>query len=138
MSRKSTFILLLLTSRFAFGALGANADTVSMRTTQLKHFMLHEKSQKRLLYREYSNNGKVFAITWGGKSHPNMTKVMGDNFEKFSKALAKAKENHHGHDPIQIEFENLHLEMGGSMRSVQGKAWLIDQVPNGVSTDEIQ
>lgn len=112
---------------------------VPIKKTQRLSYSLHEMKRGHLQLREFmTNHGKVFAVSWSGSKHPNLSQITGAHYEDFRSALEKAKKKHRGHGPLRIELNNFYLELGGSMRSVYGRMWLKNQIPQGVTQNEIR
>ena len=83
------------------------------------------------------SGGKVFALAWQGKNHPDFSVMMGTHYAEFQQALAQAKANRHGRGPITVDVGNFHLEMGGHAMAVHGRAWMTSRIPAGVDQNEL-
>ena len=111
----------------------------SVAKTQFSSYSLHEQAIDKITVRQFSDtSSKVFAVTWRGKTHPDFATLLGTHFAEYQAALSEAKLTHHGHGPLQIDFGNMHLEMGGQPRSVYGRIWLKDQLPKDINTNDLQ
>jgi hypothetical protein len=144
-----TFIAVVLClSSLAYASLGGDITSVQNDAKSLgaknsalefKTYSRHEISNQWLQTHQFMGaDGKVFALTWRGSRHPQMESLLGNYFKDFQGAVAQAKrQSHHGGATI-VEYGNLHLEIGGHMRSVYGKVWLTDQLPSGMDVHEIQ
>jgi hypothetical protein len=132
-------LLFLCISFSAHAVLGekiqASASVKVLRQTRFSRF---EKSQPKLTVHEFADNGgRVFAVTWQGKTHPDLSILLGSHLADFQRLLAKARQQRPGRGPISIEEDGLHIEMGGPPRAVFGRVWLSSQIPVGVDQDEI-
>lgn len=138
----------MLLTPLAFGALGEDATSVQKDAENLgaqkiiqsfSHYSRHDISNQWLGIHEFvGKDGKVFALTWHGNKHPDFKNLLGSHFAEFQAAIAQARRQRiHGGASI-VEQGNLHLEIGGRMRSVYGKVWLTDKIPAGVEPHEFQ
>ena len=138
---------LVLVSTTAFAALGGDENSIkneidsmhAKRTiTPHEKYALHEVTKKGLRVHQFmGSSGKVFALAWQGKNHPDFSVVMGSHLAEFQQALAQAKANRHGRGPITIDVGNFHLEMGGHAMAVHGRAWMTNRIPAGVDQNEL-
>jgi len=86
--------------------------------------------------REYvSPSGKVFAVAWNGPWQPDLRQLLGSHFAEYQQALQSSNRKSRG--PISIQLPDLVVELSGHMRSFSGRAYLVDQVPAGVSLESI-
>ena len=138
----------LLLSSPSFAALGGDDSSIqrdsratgTQRTvTQHGKYSVHEIAPKKYKLHQFMDpNGKVFALSWTGRTHPDLSTLLGVHFQKVQDAIKAARQNRHGRAPLVIDVDNIHLEMSGTSMSMQGRVWLADQVPSGVSTDELR
>ena len=131
----------------AFAALGGDVASVqddqahinaSLRVSQTNGYAVHElHSPTGSVVREFvSASGKVFAIAWQAPSPPDLRQLLGTYFDEFQKAAAL---NHKpGRAPLFVQHSGLVVQLGGHMRSFTGRAYLPDQLPSGVHTEEIR
>ncbi|MGH9511809.1 MAG: DUF2844 domain-containing protein [Terriglobales bacterium] len=80
--------------------------------------------------------GKVFAVTWSGRSIPDMRQLLGTYFDQFSQAV-QTRARRLGRAPLNIHHNGLVVQSGGHMRTFSGRAYLSDKLPEGVSLDAI-
>ena|ERR1035437_133273 len=121
------------------GDLQVENKTAKTNVTQTSGFSTHEFVQRKITIRQFAgSNGKVFAVAWHGKVHPDLNVLMGDHFDKFQRALSQAKKNHHGRSLIEIDLDGFHLEMGGHAMAVYGRTWLTQQIPVDVNTNALR
>ncbi len=108
----------------------------SLRVTQTSAYTLHElQTPAGVAVREYvSPVGKVFAVVWHGPSRPDLKQLLGSHFEAFRQALQARGP---GHGPVLVQLPGLVVQLGGHMRDFVGRAYLPDDIPAGVHTEEI-
>jgi len=111
------------------------------RTTRTELYTVHEiKASNGTVVREYvSSAGKIFAVAWQGPFLPDLRQLLGGYFERFSQG-SQARNNNRPRirGPIQIQEPGLVVQSGGHMRAYFGRAYLPDQVPQGVNIEEIR
>jgi hypothetical protein len=133
--------LLLSTPFTARATLGGAPTYPQMKaTTRVQsHFSEHTGLLGRFTLHQYTGrDGNVFAVAWRGKTHPDMRALLGDNYSAYMQTLTAARHRHHGHAPLTVEAFGLHVELGGHMRSVYGRIWIINKLPPAVDTNDIQ
>lgn len=101
-------------------------------------FVVHEMKNKKMVVREYAANGSVFAISWTGKHHPDLSVLLGSYFEDYQKSSQMARKARGGRSYGRVEGQNVVVEKSGHMRWIQGKAYLPASMPEGVSANDIQ
>ena len=131
----------------AFAALGGDVASVqadqahinaSHYVSQTNGYAVHElHSPTGSVVREFvSSSGKVFAIAWQAPSPPDLRQLLGPYFDEFQKAAAL---NHKpGRAPLVVQHSGLVVQLGGHLRSFTGRAYLPDQLPSGMQTEEIR
>jgi hypothetical protein len=140
-----TFFALLLCSSPARAALGGDALSIGTGQTHLlatarieraaTHTMHELQAATGTKVREYADNdGKVFGVSWQGPFRPNLRQLLGSYYETYLKA-AKTRV---GRGPVNIQVPGLVIQMSGHQRAFYGRAYLVDRVPQGLSTDEIR
>ncbi|QSV45306.1 DUF2844 domain-containing protein [Geobacter benzoatilyticus] len=88
--------------------------------------------------REYiTPSGIVFAVTWKGVSHPDLTPILGSYTSGYRQALGQAKRMR-GQRRSMVSSDKVVVEKWGHMRNLQGKAYVPSLIPNGVNIDEIK
>jgi hypothetical protein len=138
----------LLCSLSSFASLGGDVSSVqsdvthmqgSLRVTPNAAYAVHEiQTQSGITVREYvSPAGKVFAVAWQGPWPPDLQQLLGPYFSKFQQAVQSSKQRA-GRAPLSVHQSNLVVEHAGHMRSFVGRAYLIDQIPSGVSVESIR
>ena len=135
---------LLLGSQPAWAALGGDASSIGTGQTHLlasarilraaTHTMHEMEAGTGTKVREYvGNDGKVFAVCWQGPFRPNLRDLLGEHYESYLKAAGPRA----ARGPVNIRLPGLVIHMSGHQRAFYGRAYLVDRVPEGLSTDEI-
>jgi hypothetical protein len=143
------FVLLLaaLVPLEAAAALGGPASSVAADQTHMKAmrevkaspaYTVHEiTTPTGTVVREFVSpaSGKVFAVTWQGPFMPDLQQVLGDHFATFVAAAGKERI---GRSNASVNRPEVVIHSGGHMRAFEGKAYLPDQLPEGVHLDDIR
>ncbi len=111
------------------------------KTTRTELYTVHEiKATNGTVVKEYASSaGKIFAVAWQGPFLPDFRQILGGYFERFSQG-SQARNNNRPRirGPILIQEPGLVVHSGGHMRAYFGRAYLPDQVPQGVNIEEIR
>lgn len=140
----------LTTASFsAHATLGGNlasieADRVHMRVqtparvSAIAAYTVYELTlPSGTLIREYlSGSGTVFAVTWSGAFKPDLRQLLGSYFDTMLEQQSHFA--HAGNPRSHVKESNLVIESGGHMRDFYGRAYLPDEMPAGVSSQDIQ
>jgi hypothetical protein len=138
----------LLIAPGSFAGLGDHADSIN--TDQR---MLSAKRGNADVYRAYSvqtmesdattvteylnNDGVIFAVTWQGLDHPDLSVILGSyyaGFQKTEKEQPRVKgQKHH-----TVQKEDLVVQKWGQMRNLRGRAYDPSLFPTGVTINEIK
>jgi len=79
-------------------------------------------------------DGKVFAVVWQGRTHPDLRQALGRYFDSYVSApRSKFADRRH----VQIQQGDLIVQAGGHMGALSGRAYLASAVPNGVNIGEL-
>ncbi|HEX3948434.1 MAG TPA: DUF2844 domain-containing protein [Steroidobacteraceae bacterium] len=79
-------------------------------------------------------SGVVFAVTWTGPTHPDLRQALGQYFQPLLSApRAKFADRRH----LQIQQGDLVVQVGGHMRALSGRAYLLSVVPSGVDIGDL-
>lgn len=142
----SSLCFLLLTLAAAAAAeLGGNANSVADDRTRMRatlrvsgdsHYTVHEMQlPSGTTVREYlSGAGTVFAVAWDGPELPDLQRLLGAYFERYTEAAQQRP----GRGPLSIEQPDLVVQSAGHMRAFSGRAYIPDQIPGGVATSAIR
>lgn len=131
-----------------FAALGNDISSIpldqirlnaSLHSTQKSGYVLHElRTQSGIIVREFSSpGGQIFAVAWEGPVLPDLRQILGSHFEDFRQA-AETQNRRGMHAPLFIRRNGLTVELGGHMRSYRGLAFLRDEMPLGVRSEELR
>jgi hypothetical protein len=84
-------------------------------------------------------SGKVFAVTWQGRSIPDLRQLLGVHYVTFSSSGARHR-NGLGHLVVQdnAQHPNLVVESHGRQPGFHGRAYLLQSLPAGVSLADIR
>jgi hypothetical protein len=132
----------------AFAALGGHADSVESdrvslsarrgATTVQNGYTVHVIAYGGATVREYvSLAGIVFAVTWEGVVHPDLTALLGKYAGRYRKALSDTP-RHLGAKRLTVQGDGVVVEKWGHVRDLQGRAYAPDLIPPGVGVDEIR
>ncbi|MGA8270855.1 MAG: DUF2844 domain-containing protein [Candidatus Sulfotelmatobacter sp.] len=137
----------------AWAALGGDISTVqadqvhmrgSLRTTVAAAYTVHEiQGASGVVVREYvstsgTSAGKVFAIAWQGPWPPDMRQLLGSYFDPYIQAARARSGPGMARRPLTIQQPGLVVQVGGHPRSFIGRAYIPDQLPSNVTTEEIR
>ena len=87
---------------------GYSIHEVELSGTSLKEFVLP--------------NGTVFAVTWRGLKHPDLSYVLGNYNTEYEK-LKSTKVKTLGRSPIYVNSSKISVRMSGHMRDLHGQAY---------------
>jgi hypothetical protein len=132
----------------AVAALGGDVSSIqddqahmkaALRIQTGQTFTVHELHQESgTVVKEFiSPTGKVFAVAWHGPFIPELRQLLGTYFEQFSQA-ARTRARRVGRAPLYIQQNGLVVQSSGHMRAFSGRAYLTDQMPEGVTADAIR
>jgi hypothetical protein len=138
----------LVLARQGEAALGGSAASVASDRTALS--AVHRATTTRSAYtvqefqsdsstvREYvSASGVVFAVVWNGRTHPDLTTLLGSYSGEYQAALQQTARKR-GLRRQQVQSDGVIVEKWGHMRNLQGRAYAPALVPTGVTIDEIK
>ncbi|MGA2562572.1 MAG: DUF2844 domain-containing protein [Steroidobacteraceae bacterium] len=137
---------LLATPRPAHSSLGAGVDSLAVDqqmlggtdvVTPMTTYDLHEiKAASGTTVREYvSREGTVFAIGWGGPSHPNLQQLLGNSYAAYQVA---ARVNRRGHHFLSINTPDLVASVLRLQRTSNGRIYVPTLVPQGVAVASLR
>lgn len=148
----SIFLLLLchLSVQSSFAALGDTEESVASDQTKIfsakasrsmvshENFRMHEMKQKNQTVHEFvTKDGKVFAVTWRGPVHPDLSVLFGPYFNDFQTAREEAQNQRIRRRSGMLESGDLHVEYSGHMAAQSGRAWVKSLLPTGFDTNDI-
>ena len=80
-------------------------------------------------------SGTVFAVTWAGPTKPDLEQILGGSFEAFrGAALAQTNPRR----AFSLQQSDLVIRSSGHMRAFSGMAYLPQQIPAGVTVQDIR
>lgn len=137
--------LSVLPARAALGGdvTSIDADQVRMKgSVELKQsaaFNVHQiKVPTGTLVREYvSPAGRVFAIAWNGPFLPDLQQLLGNYFDQYSAGVKANKASYIGRRPLNLQLPGLVVQMTGHVRDYHGRAYLPNEVPDGVKVEDL-
>ena len=145
----STVAFLLLAFSLAFSLparaeLGGDISSVqndqvhmkgALRSTAFNNYTVHEITDTNGgVVREYASpGGKVFAVAWQGRWAPDLRQLLGTYFEQFARATELQQSQRSGRGPLLIQEPGLAVHTSGSMRNVFGRAFIPEQMPEGLN-----
>jgi hypothetical protein len=132
----------------ACGALGEDSSSVqkdqahmnaSLHSTQRSGYILHElRLPSGAVVHEFASaSGHVFTISWQGSSVPDLQQLLGSHFEDFQQ-VARAQQRRGVGGAIIVQSNGMVVELGGHMRDIRGRAYLVDQLPAGVRIEDLR
>ena len=80
-------------------------------------------------------SGIVFAVTWQGPTKPDLEQILGNSFEAFRSAILAQTNPRRA---FSLEQADLVIRSGGHMRAFSGMAYLPQQLPAGVTVQDIR
>ena len=101
-------------------------------------YTVHEFELNGSTIHEYLSQGKVFAVTWTGRTHPDLSKLIGEYADEYTLALNQSSRMRGQRAQGQVKGEHVVVEKSGHMRAMVGRAYLPLEMPNGVSLNEIK
>lgn len=135
-------------ARQAGATLGGTVDSVTSdrkalsavhrATTTRGAYTVQELQSDATTVREYvSSSGTVFAVTWNGRVHPDLSTLLGSYADEYRAVLSQTPRTR-GLRQQQVQSDRVVVEKWGHMRNLQGRAYAPALVPSGVTIDEIK
>ncbi len=102
-------------------------------------YTVHEFQYGMTTVREYvGSSGIVFAIAWDGFTHPDLSEMLGKYADEYAQARADMPRGRGKQASRTVESARVTVQTWGHMRSLHGRAWAPELLPEGVSTDDIK
>ena len=87
--------------------------------------------------REYlSPSQQIFAVAWNGPSIPDLQQLLGTYFPRYQSAAARVAKGLRR--PVVLQEPDLVIQSSGHARAFSGVAYLPQQMPSGMSTEQIR
>ena len=141
-------LLSVLMSSVSFAGLGDQASSIATDQKILsakranadvyQKYSVQEMVSDATTLKEYiNNNGVIFAITWQGLDHPDLSVVLSSYYDRYQ-VSAKEQPRTPGQRHRNVKREDLVVQKWGQMRNLRGRAYDPSLIPSGVSLDEIK
>ena len=138
-------ILILAAASRADAALGAIEASVEIDRARMEatrqavstgRLTIHELKTAGSTVREFvSPAGIVFGVAWQGSALPDLRQLLGAYFDRYV-AAAASRQTHRA--PLVIELPGLVVHSSGHMRAFAGQAYVPQNLPPGVSVEDIR
>ncbi|MDF0606453.1 DUF2844 domain-containing protein [Neisseriaceae bacterium TC5R-5] len=118
-----------------------NGETIRsfsvLKTVEMAGYSIQESQDAAgMLIREFvSSEGIVFAVSWRGKTIPNMQRLLGEYFPVYAQAQ---RNNRAGLNMLQGVQSGLEVSSGGRMGAFYGVAYVSGLLPAGLTMDQFQ
>jgi hypothetical protein len=129
------FLILLFIPALAFASLGEkNSSKIKIiqgteSDVSYSNYSVVQTVSPTLIIHEYVNsNGKIFAVTWKGNAHPDLTKVLGSYYQEYSSTV-KVNGKEMRRKAEKTETKNVVVTRSGHMRGIKGTAYLPKLLP---------
>ena len=144
----SLALLLVVFPLRAKATLGGDVSSIETDRARMKGslevrhssvYTVHEiKAANHATVREYiSPAGVVFAVAWQSPFVPDMQQLLGAYFEQYSQGVKEQKASYVGRRPLNLEMPGLVVQMSGHMRAYSGRAYIPEQLPQGMKTEDL-
>ena len=114
----------ILVSSTAFADLGGKLHS-GIKHHQIKTnpaYTVHEFVLNGSTIHEYLSGNKVFAVTWTGRVHPDLSQLIGDYADEYSLALNKSSRMRGQRAQGLVKGDHVTVEKSGHMRAMNGRA----------------
>jgi Protein of unknown function (DUF2844) len=137
----------LLFASLSFGTLGENENSLEKEMGMVPQPKLEIREHRsgrisqiqggRFSLREYSDTrGIVFGLAWNGGT-PDLKALLGNYFQEYSEAKNKTRLKP-GSRRLRVETSAMVVEHFGSVRNLQGRAFIRQLLPQGFHETDIQ
>lgn len=135
--------LLLFFSISSYGFLGevkpkGSTDPVQIyaksKIASSLNYQIEIKAVEGVEITEYITEGKVFAITWSGLTHPDLSILLGSYWPEYKKQNPRSERRKALNT---VRSNSLVVEKGGRMREVFGKAYDTSLMPEGFDPNDL-
>jgi hypothetical protein len=102
-------------------------------------YTVYEMTSSASTLREYlSASGVVFALAWNGLVRPDLTSLLGPYAAEYRVALRNTPRRPGMRNMSVVRAAGVVVETWGHVRSMHGRAYAPDLIPQGVSLDEVR
>lgn len=92
-----------------------------------------------LSIREYvSSTGVVFAITWKGINHPDLSSLLSAHYSDYENTCLHSQRVRGFRFRRVFQGSDIVVEKFGHMRAMQGKAYMPSLLPEGIHSNDIR
>ncbi len=133
---------LLFSSQNSFATLGEQESSVQSEKSlvkahhiklQTQNFTTHELTIDGNTVKEFvSSNGIVFAVSWSGQNHPDLSQLFGSYYEEFALADTNLSKPHSKNHPPHVQTSKIAVHRWGHMNDIHGLAYIPKLLPAGV------
>jgi hypothetical protein len=120
-------------------SVGADQSALGGERSEVKHsgFTVEAiTTAAGITINEYvSSAGTVFAVSWRGPRHPDLSLLLGPYFPEYKAAANQRATHRRG---LRIQTGNVVVETGGHPGDLWARAYLPAQLPSGVGAEDIQ
>jgi hypothetical protein len=110
------------------------------KSKDLGTYRFHEFTTGGTTIREYVKpDGVVFAITWGGSSHPNLAPLLGAYFPEVRDATSQTPARTQGRrgEVRRVQTAHVIVDRWGGKGEWLGRAWVPDLLPAGLDVETL-
>lgn len=141
-------LILLKLTLPAFAALGEDRGVVEseksklnvakgIQTTDTDDYSMLTMQSPTVTVNQYANaQGQIFAVTWRGLSHPDLSVLLGSHFNDFQ-AIRQTMKRVPGRRPVVVKTGKIIVRQFGHMRDLRGIAYQAELVPAGVNPETL-
>ncbi len=142
------FVSALVWVGCAHAALGGDAASVTADAEEL-HGAVHRSVLRSVVIQEISNDsgttvrefltpaGRVFALSWQGPVVPDLRSLLGAQYGPYAAALA-ALDKRGLRGSLRVTAADLVVESEGHLRAFSGRAFLLAEMPAGISVADLR
>jgi hypothetical protein len=138
-----------LVTRPAVATLGQYQDSVEndrvsiAGVRHLSHvkgnFTVHEIANEGISVRQYARtDGTIFALSWSGDSHPDLSQLLGAYFSDYATASSQSPKVRVRTPFSRVEGTKVTVEKFGHLRAMRGRACVTELFPAGVTCEQIK
>ncbi len=120
-------------------ALGGVQNQVPARPSlRARQIRIHEVRTRSTTVREYAlPSGTVFAVSWSGRAHPNLSQVLGSHHPEYARATSTRRRKL-GQHRRQVETNQIVVKFWGHMRHLRGQAYIPHLMPAGTRPHDLE